>query len=308
MKLIELFSGVGSQYRALQNIGINITESYTSEIDKVCLNVYPLLNNHTPIDLGDIRDITTIPQVDLLTYSFPCQDISNQGLGLGLYEGKKSSLLWEVGRILENNPLPTDLLMENVAAITQTKHIDGLKEWMSFLEKLGYINYLFKLNATDFGIPQNRIRVFMVSRLNSDFVIPTGTKTDLRFHDIKSNFIPDKYWRDDCLVYLDRKTVGKEIRHQMISKEKYKFYCGRMVVLENSIIPTLTAVGDLSQVKVFDGDRMRHTTPLESVRLMGFNDDDYEKIKYLKDNKLRFIMGNSIVVNVLEAIFRNMFL
>ena len=316
MKLLELFSGVGSQYRALKNINFPIEEVYTSEVDADIEDMYDLIHCKEQsslcngvIRLGDIKKIQVIPDVDLMTYSFPCQDISNQGKQLGLFRGDKSSLLWEVDRVLHNSKLPDTLLMENVSSITYPKFIDGLSIWMEKLRNLGYVNYLFKLNAKDFGIPQNRLRTFMVSRLKGGFptkftlfTIPIGKPTIKKFIDIKEYGVDEKYYRNET---VNSRVYGKNVKHRRT--DNYNYIGDKMVVLEDSYTPTLTAKGAQSHFKVYDSDKIRIVTPLECVRLMGFTDVDYDKIKHYPENKIRFAMGNSIVVNVLEEIFKNIY-
>lgn len=117
-------------------------------------------------NFGDITKIEweQVPDFDLLTYSFPCQDISTAGKQRGFDEGSgsRSSLLWECARAIEVKR-PKFLLMENVKALTFKKHKDNFKRWRDTLEALGYSNYWTVLNAKNFGVPQNRERVFMVS-------------------------------------------------------------------------------------------------------------------------------------------------
>lgn len=117
---------------------------------------------------------------DLLTYSFPCQDLSNGSAwynnnneGIKKGAGTRSGLLWEIERILNerkisNRPLPRFLLMENVNAITSPKHNNNFKHWQEELELLGYENKVYRLNALDFGIPQSRSRTFMLSVRKED--------------------------------------------------------------------------------------------------------------------------------------------
>ena len=109
-----------------------------------------------------------MPEADIWTYSFPCQDISIAGLRRGLVKGEtRSGLLYEVGRLLDvaadNNELPKYLLMENVKNLVGEKFKPVFDQWVSFLEELGYKSYWKVLNARNYGIPQNRERVFTVS-------------------------------------------------------------------------------------------------------------------------------------------------
>jgi DNA (cytosine-5)-methyltransferase 1 len=156
-----------------------------SEIDKYAHKSYEALHGAVN-NLGDITKIEELPECDLLTYSAPCSDISNAGKQAGITEGSgtRSSLLWEVKRLLliakESGNLPESLVMENVKALVGKKFKPHFDVWLSFLETLGYKNYWEVLNARDYGIPQNRERVFCVSVLGGGArgLQPHGLRTD----------------------------------------------------------------------------------------------------------------------------------
>lgn len=197
--LFEAFAGIGSQIQALKNIGINIKEHYISEIDKYAIASYEAIHGET-INYGSICGIEEIPQVDLFTYSFPCQDISLAGKGRGLSResGTRSGLLWEVERILKHqfsiNKLPKILLMENVKNLVGEKHREDYNEWLRELEKLGYKNYWEILNAKNYGIPQNRERVFCVSILGDyNYTFPKPFKLELKLKDMLQDNPIGKY-------------------------------------------------------------------------------------------------------------------
>lgn len=150
-------------------------------------------------NLGDISKITDgdIPRVDLFTYSFPCQSISTAGLQKGLTKGSgtRSSLLWECERIIETVK-PKYLLMENVKNLVGKKFKPYFEEWLKVLENLGYSNYWQVLNAKDYGIPQNRERVFVVSILDdkTDYKFPATIPLTLRLQDILEDKVDDSYY------------------------------------------------------------------------------------------------------------------
>lgn len=166
LRLIELFAGIGSQTQALTNIGIAHKVVAISEIDKYAIQSYEAIHGIAN-NLGDIRKIEELPDADLWTYSFPCQDISVAGKGAGIKEGTRSGLLFEVERLLrvasEKGTLPKYLLLENVKNLVSKKFKADFDKWLDFLAELGYTNYWKVLNAKDYGIPQNRERVFCVS-------------------------------------------------------------------------------------------------------------------------------------------------
>lgn len=205
MKVIELFAGIGSQALALKNIGIEV-ESIVSEIDKFAYNSYCAIHGDT-MNLGDVRKIAHLPQCDLLTYSFPCQDLSNAGLRKGMSKdsGTRSALLWEVGRLLDDAKvrgcLPDFLLMENVDAILNKRNIVEFNHWISFLTDLGYTSEYKILNAKDFGVPQNRKRCFMVSTLDGrKFVFPEGVPLETRLCDVLEDDVNESFYLSDDKV------------------------------------------------------------------------------------------------------------
>lgn len=187
IRLIELFAGYGSQAMALRNIGADFEHYRVVEFDKYAIQSYNIIHG-TDFPVMDIRDIKgtdlgiedTDKYTYLLTYSFPCTDISQAGQMRGFAEGSntRSSLLWEVKRILaelkETGTLPQILLMENVVAIRSQENKPHLQKWLDFLESLGYSTYIDDLNAADYGVAQHRERTFALSILgNHNYKFPT---------------------------------------------------------------------------------------------------------------------------------------
>lgn len=148
-------------------------------------------------NLGDISIIKPqdVPQHDLFTYSFPCQDISVAGNMKGIEKGKtRSGLLYECERIIEHCR-PKYLLMENVKNLVGKKFKSQFEEWLQYLESLGYKNYWKVLNAKDFGIAQNRERVFVISILGDEnYEFPNGFKLEKRLKDFLEESVEDKYY------------------------------------------------------------------------------------------------------------------
>ena len=134
----------------------------------------------------------------LMTYSFPCQDLSKAGLGKGMEKGSgtRSGMLWEVERVLDEcDNLPQILLMENVPDVIGSKNIKHFAKWLEKLEKLGYHCYWQVLNAKDFGVPQNRERCFMVSLLGDYlYEFPKKQKLEIRLKDILEKEVDEKYY------------------------------------------------------------------------------------------------------------------
>ena len=181
LKVIEAFAGVGSQRMALRNLGVKHEVVGIFEIDKFALKSYEAIHGECP-NLGDISKIKVedIPQHDLFTYSFPCQDLSIAGKQKGMIRGvTRSGLLYECERIIKCCK-PKYLLLENVKNLVGKKNKPQFDEWLKFLEDLGYTNYWKVLNAKDYGVPQNRERVFVVSILgeHEPYNFPLPVKLD----------------------------------------------------------------------------------------------------------------------------------
>lgn len=259
IRLIELFAGIGSQAKALQNLGVdfekwviseweaNATKSYKAihcENDNTdyskglnqkelinalfsmgisndgkepmtlkqvarknekwlrnTYNAYKATHNISNLMLAAGRDLNIVDvenYIYILTYSFPCQDLSIAGKQAGMKKGSKtrSGLLWEVERLLkESENLPQVLLMENVTQVHNKKNFADFKKWVECLEDLGYSNYYADLNAKDYGVPQNRNRCFMVSLLgNYSYTFPLPIPLSKRLKDILETDVDEKYY------------------------------------------------------------------------------------------------------------------
>lgn len=216
LRLIELFAGIGSQTQALTNIGIAHRVVAISEIDKYAIQSYEAMHGKAN-NLGDIRKIEELPDADLWTYSFPCQDISVAGKGAGIKEGTRSGLLFEVERLLrvasENGTLPKYLLLENVKNLVSKKFKADFDKWLDFLAELGYTNYWKVLNAKDYGIPQNRERVFCVSIRgeHEPFVFPKPKELTIRLRDMIDETVDERF-------YLKESTIRSILRSTFNSR------------------------------------------------------------------------------------------
>lgn len=266
---------------------------------------------------GSISDIGAeeLPDFDLLVYSFPCQDLSTGGLGKGMKKGSgtRSGLLWEVERILtglnEQGRLPEYLLLENVRTIKAESNISDLTQWLNFLESIGYSNdECMLLNALDFGVPQDRERAFIVSHL--------GEKLNVEDHIQKKprKYVFDNFFRNDYTNPTLRAEADIAQLNKTPSRETMWRINGRELN-ENTTVRTITCNMDRTHCAALfpytgaKGISYRRPTIREAFLLMGFSEQDYEKTlslaySYRKMNKL---IGNSIVVDVLEEIFRVMF-
>ncbi|MDO4514937.1 MAG: DNA (cytosine-5-)-methyltransferase [Lachnospiraceae bacterium] len=266
---------------------------------------------------GSITQIkgSDMPDTDLLVYSFPCQDLSTGGKGLGMKKGSgtRSGLLWEVERILselsEENRLPEYLLLENVRNILAPVYKEDLSQWLLFLESLGYQNdECMVLNALDFGVPQERERAFIVSHLGSKLDISSRIQKMERKYDFhrffRNDYTIEKYRNEADIAQLN-KTPSREVMWRINGRE----------LNENTTVRTITCNMDRTHCAALfpytgaKGESYRRPTIREAFLLMGFTEEEYEKTTYLEYTyrKMNKLIGNSIVVDVLAEIFRVMF-
>lgn len=182
-----------------KNVGYDFAKG-KSKIDRMKKDKLELLYKADMIsnNLGDISivNINDVPNMDYFTYSFPCQSISVSGKQEGIVRGEtRSGLLYECERIIENKK-PKYLLMENVKNLVSKKFKPVFDDWCEYLEGLGYKNYWQVLNAKDYGVPQNRERVFMVSILgeHEEYVFPEKQTLNIRLKDVLEETIEDKYY------------------------------------------------------------------------------------------------------------------
>ena len=163
LRVFEAFSGYGSQSIALRNIGVPYEVVAISEIDKYAIKAYEAIHEPT-LNLGDISKIKVedIPQHDLFTYSFPCQDLSVAGKQAGLGKGTRSGLLYECEKVIEAKK-PKYLLLENVKNLVGKKFKPQFDEWLDYLESLGYTNYWKVLNAKNYGVHNKPVKHIYLS-------------------------------------------------------------------------------------------------------------------------------------------------
>ena len=406
--IVELFSGIGSQAKALKNLGYTINTLGTCEWDLHAfiaydaihnsaelpedvaqmkkedilkqLSVYTLSNNgkekmeyktlktysedslrrvyaaiirsNNFVDVSSLTGEKMPKGVDILTYSFPCQDLSNVGAfhgynkGIDKDSGSRSSLLWQVGRILKEmkdaeKDLPKYLLMENVPTLLAKRHKSNFETWIGDLKELGYISYYFQLNASDFGLPQNRPRLLMVSVFVGDDEIKKKIvesyfkgKTSEK---IVKEFVDSDYYKKieiKDLLRVDYKnpkyrkeaeecTPNDTVSRQEIWNENPQLVLkGGIINPQYEVIRTITTKQDRNPNSgnlYFDSGiegrgKFRYLTPRECFLFMGFTDEDFDNVivnnpeirknsKLFPRDKLIRMAGNSIPVKLLEGIF-----
>lgn len=344
-RLITLFSGYDSQKLAFNYLGKEVEHYRVCEFDKYAINTLNEIHN-TNFETTDIKSIgggyLNIVEKDkynyIMTYSFPCTDLSLAGKRQGMERdsGTRSGLLWEVERLLkETKELPDVLIMENVPQVLKA---NGWYEWCEFLENLGYNNYAEVINAKRFGIPQNRERCFMVSILGDySYNFPKGFELKYRLKDLLEENVDEKYYLSEKkFVYLNKK-IEQGYKTKLLT-EKYDIatcvcnparnqindtyiidygtyfswldnqgnintQCNR-TANENNLALTV-ACANTGKVYI-DYKYVRKLTPREVFRLMGVKDTDYNKITCSNAQKYKQA-GNSIVTTCLMAIYSQLY-
>lgn len=215
-----------------QGLALNRLKEHFPDFDWVCVGRSEIDENairaanaifpeNADRNYGSISNIdwTKVPDFDLFTYSFPCTDISASGKQAGLEEGSgtRSSLLWECRKAIVAKH-PRYLLMENVKALACGKFVKYLNKWQAFLHNEGYENFTQILNAKDYGVPQNRERVFMVSILrtenepNPSYYFPKPFKLETRIKDVLEKEVDESFFLSDkALEYFCR--VNNDTSH-----------------------------------------------------------------------------------------------
>lgn len=406
--VVELFSGIGSQAKALRNLGLNIDLVGTSEWDIHAIVAYDLIHNSdempeemaamnkeqlldalqnytfsntgkTPLEFKSLKtyseevlrylyraikrnhnyvDISTIDgkelpdDIDIMTYSFPCQDLSNVGAfhgynrGIDKDSGSRSSLLWQVGRILsemrnEGKTLPRMLLMENVPTLLAPRHFPNFSTWIGDLRELGYVSKYYQLNTSDFGLPQNRPRLLMISVYVGDDKEKNELVLDY-FHEKDENAVINDYRnskhfhqysvRDMLRINYENPKIyaeavecvpnDTESRRKIWQINPQIIQEGNVFNTDIDVVRTITTKQDRNPNSgnlYFDFDlpgksKFRYLTPRECLLFMGFTDEDYRRLKkhnlefhkgdalFARDKIIR-MAGNSIPVKMLEGIF-----
>lgn len=373
--VVELFSGIGSQAKALSNIKMKINVVGTCEwdiqamcaydaihnsaeipdkylqyskkellnklseytlsnngkqpLDKSVLSQYPvevlqriyaaIIRSKNYVDINAMTGNSMRNDIDIMTYSFPCQDLSNVGAfhgynkGIDRDSGSRSSLLWQVGRILTEmkkagKHLPRYLLMENVPALLSERHKNNFEEWISDLRKLGYYSKYYQLNAHAFGMPQNRPRLLMISVFVSDdeklesmvkafldkdeSVIVSDYMKSPFYHKyevkdmLRTNYRNKKLFLEACECNpnntVSRQKIWDENPQIVLKNGKVnsEFDCIRTITTKQDRHPNSGNLYFESGIK--GRSNFRYLTPRECLLFMGFSDEDYERI--IKNN------------------------
>ena len=381
MKVLSLFSGIGAFEKALERKGIDFELVNYCEFDKYASKSYSLIHNVPEVmNLGDITKVKIDElepySADLITYGFPCQDISNAGKQRGFeHDGQltRSGLFFYAAAII-GRIQPKVAICENVKALVGKKFTKEFETVLSTLENMGYTNYWQVLNAKDYGIPQNRERVFIVSIRNDidkKYEFPTPIKLELRLKDILEKEVEEKYYLTELQDFFIKNSFEQERKgngFRFSPHIKNNAYIAKTITTRNGSRMDDNFVIDVDSKDAFfkfdstnsiavreatkkgyaeahEGDsinfeqpnsktrrgrvgkqvaqtlntspqqavvepslRIRKLTPKECFRLMGFDDNDVDILveNEISNTQLYKQAGNSIVVNVLEAIFENL--
>ena len=295
-KFIDLFAGVGGFRIPFQELGGDCV--FSSEIDKFSQITYEA--NFEECPSGDITviDEKKIPAHDLLLAGFPCQAFSNAGKKKG-FEDTRGTLFFDIARILDYHQ-PKIFLLENVKGLKSHEKGKTLHTIVQVLNKLDYNLQIEVLNAKHFGLPQNRERIFIAGfkeMVNFEFPRQTAIKTKLG--DILETEVDQKY------TISDKIWESHKVRKERAQSKGYGFGYS-LFNLDSDYTNTISAryYKDGSEILIEqEGNNPRMLTPKEASRLQGFPEDF--KIP-VSDNQAYKQFGNSVPVNVIRAIAKNM--
>ncbi len=197
IKILELFAGIGACSKALERLGIEHEIVDAVEIDKYAIRSFNAIHN-TNFEPQDICEWDKDIKVDLIMHGSPCQDFSLAGKQAGgdKDSGTRSSLMYETIRIVDKLK-PKYVIWENVKNLLSKKHRHNFDAYLETMEQLGYTNYYQVLNAKDYGIPQNRERVFTISvrkDIDKDYVFPPKQELKLKLKDMLEDEVDEKYY------------------------------------------------------------------------------------------------------------------
>jgi DNA (cytosine-5)-methyltransferase 1 len=306
MKFIDFFAGIGGMRLGLEQAGHKCIGF--CEFDKYAVKSYQAIHNtEGEWYSNDVRDIRAkdIPRADLWCFGFPCQDISVAGKQLG-FDGKRSSLFFAVTRLirdLEEKDRPSTLLVENVKNLLSVNGgVDFLKLQIELAE-IGYDAEWQVLNSKDFGVPQNRERVFIIGHLRGQSgrkIFPLGSDG------IQADDIQGQSPTTNTLTasYEGAQAVGSYV----VEGEQYAQICEQRAdeglrFFKDGVCGTLRTIGACGDKRVIDGSQIRKLTPRECWRLQGFPDEYFNRAAAVNsDSQLYKQAGNAVTVNVARAI------
>lgn len=293
MKYISLFAGIGGFDLALNRQGHECV--FANEWDKYAAIIYR--RNIGELNTSDIRLIRAydIPDHALLVGGFPCQSFSIAGKRAG-FDDIRGTLFFEIARILENKR-PRYFILENVKGLLNHESGKTFQTILRVLTELGYEFQWQLLNSKNFGVPQNRERIFIIGHLGGQprpQIFPIlGSNTDTNSGDQKRQ---DRVADTITTRYGNRNARGTHLIQDIRGMKKSQNGKG----FKDSTEPSYT-IDTLGAQGVFDGSTIRRLTPLECERLQGFPDGWTEGVS---DSQRYKCLGNAVTVNVVEAIIK----
>ena len=293
IKLRTLFSGIGSPEIALRELGIDYEVMDFCEIDKYAAKSYSAVHGvDESKNLGDVTKVwgRNLPYADLMVWGFPCQDISVAGKQRGIQEGAtRSGLYYEGFRILKET-MPKYSIIENVKNLVGKKFKENFNSMLEDIESIGYNNYWKVLNAKDYGIPQNRERVFIISIRkdvdNGKFTFPEGFDNGLRLKDLLEDEVDEKYYisqekTEKLISQIKDKEISNSIRcggHGSIDRHQWDMVCVQL--------------GSFDKEDINDNERQRRVYSDEGVSPTILARTDNEKILTVERTPLKFLDRN----------------
>lgn len=304
LQILELFGGIGAPRKALINLGIPHKSIDYVEFNEKAVRSYNAMfdNRYAP---QDVRGFNLQP--DILVHGSPCQDYSIGGKQYGgnVEDGTRSSLMFETIKIIENLGVwkPKTVVWENVPNVLNKRHINAFNRYIDDLTAMGYTTNYEVLDARDFGVPQARKRLFAISQLN-------GKCFNFNELETKPMRSIDEFLTDD---YSSKHVVNQpSMLKKLPGATNYDSYTMKLTEITTHALTITTKqlrCPNAGVVKLPDGN-YRLLTELEVWRLMGFDDTDFyaaQRVNSGIPGKLNGALyhqaGNSIVVQVLEAIF-----
>ncbi len=297
-KMIDLFAGIGgTRLGFYQTKKVNVV--FSSEFDEHAVKTYKANYGEQPF--GDITKIETesIPEHDILVGGFPCQAFSQAGKKLG-FEDTRGTLFFEIARILKKKQ-PKAFLLENVKNLTLHDHGKTFEVIVNTLEELGYEVFPCLFKAKDFGVPQNRERIYIVGfnkdKVSNykDFIMPTPPCSETKVGQILESNVDGKYTISD-------KLWNGHQRRKAEHKEKGNGFGYTLFTADSPYTNTISAryYKDGSEILIAqEGKNPRKITPREAARLQGFPE---EFIIPVSDTQAYKQFGNSVAVPVIHAI------
>ena len=302
LRVIDLFAGIGGiRIGFEQAFKNNIDVVFSSEIDENAKKTYALNFNEVPY--GDITQIDEkdIPRHDIILAGFPCQAFSVAGYRKG-FEDTRGTLFFDVARIAKYHK-PKILFLENVKGFVNHDNGNTFKTVKKTLEDMGYNVFYDVLNSKDYGVPQNRERIYIIAFLDNGvkFEFPKKISLNKKIKDCLISGIDEKYYYNDKPLY-------ERIKDD-VTNENSIYQWRRQYVRENksNVCPTLTAnmgTGGHNVPIVKDNNGIRKLTPRECANFQGFP-NNYKLPNDMADSHMYKQFGNSVSINVIAEIAKN---